>query len=642
MIQSTVCMSTTGLLSLVDALARVDSDVSDGDRIDQLAALERVKGACAAAQAAVTVAFVTSQKREQGQRRRASRVGDGDGSGDSSAAADVARREHLGRGIAGQVALARRESPVRGSQHVKLALALVHELPNAYAALASGRLTEARAEIIARESAHLSGPARTAFDAELVVISRCDTVNGTDTDTDTDTDTGGGISGLGSLGDRELTRRARALAYRADPAAAQQRCEDAARARRVEVRRGADAMCRLTAHLPLAQAIVANAALAAAAETARALGDPRVRGQVMADTLVERVTGQATADAVPVEVQLVITDESLFEAGDVPAQVPGYGTVPAAWDRTFLHPDPPSQGPAHPRAEGHEYSYGDGFGYYGPPAPSHGFHTVDDESGGSGESAYRPPPTPRDHDRWATGNSPRHRTRDHGPRPVPGRWGRADANPGEDGEVDAAAERARVWLRRLYTHPTTGQLVGMDSTRRLFEGNLRRFLIARDGGTCRTPWCDAPIRHLDHIHDYAAGGPTTATNGQGLCARCNHTKNHPDWHTRTLTEHRDQSPIGYPHTTETTTPTGHTYRSSAPPLIPGVTPRQTPTTAGDFGSLHALQHPHGVAPGADCDTEADADLNTGGTGGTGSTGGTLSPFERHLTQRLRAADLRAG
>ena len=35
-------------------------------------------------------------------------------------------------------------------------------------------------------------------------------------------------------------------------------------------------------------------------------------GQIMADTLVERVTGQASADRVPVEVQLVITDRSLF------------------------------------------------------------------------------------------------------------------------------------------------------------------------------------------------------------------------------------------------------------------------------------------------------------------------------------------
>ncbi len=99
-------------------------------------------------------------------------------------------------------------------------------------------------------------------------------------------------------------------------------------------------MCRLTAHVPLAQAVAAQAALTSAADSARAGGDPRRKGQVMADTLVERITGQERADAVPVEVQLVITDESLFQRGEVPAQVPGYGTVPAAWARTLLHPDP--------------------------------------------------------------------------------------------------------------------------------------------------------------------------------------------------------------------------------------------------------------------------------------------------------------
>ncbi|OFE14823.1 hypothetical protein BA895_09130 [Humibacillus sp. DSM 29435] len=84
--------------------------------------------------------------------------------------------------------------------------------------------------------------------------------------------------------------------------------------------------------------------------------------------------------------------------------------------------------------------------------------------------------------------------------------------------LGAAFMLARVWLRRLYLHPKSGQLVGMDSTRRVFGGNLRKYLLASDAGVCRTPWCDARIRHLDHIHDHAQGGPTTATNGQGLCS----------------------------------------------------------------------------------------------------------------------------
>jgi hypothetical protein len=88
-----------------------------------------------------------------------------------------------------------------------------------------------------------------------------------------------------------------------------------------------------------------------------------------------------------------------------------------------------------------------------------------------------------------------------------------------------------VWLRRLYTHPGTGELIGMDSRARIFPGGLRRLIQARDH-TCRTPYCDAPIRHLDHIVAHHNGGPTTATNGAGLCEACNHTKETPGWTAR--------------------------------------------------------------------------------------------------------------
>ena len=61
-------------------------------------------------------------------------------------------------------------------------------------------------------------------------------------------------------------------------------------------------MSRLTGLLPVAQGVAAFAALSRAADGLKAAGDQRSRGQIMADTLVERLTGQATADAVPVEV----------------------------------------------------------------------------------------------------------------------------------------------------------------------------------------------------------------------------------------------------------------------------------------------------------------------------------------------------
>jgi hypothetical protein len=75
-------------------------------------------------------------------------------------------------------------------------------------------------------------------------------------------------------------------------------------------------------------------------------------------------------------------------------------------------------------------------------------------------------------------------------------------------------------VRRLYTDPTGTQLVAMDSRRRLFPAAAQKFLILRDQ-TCRTPWCDAPIRHIDHITPFGRGGPTHLDNGQGLCQACN-------------------------------------------------------------------------------------------------------------------------
>ncbi|MDV3220198.1 HNH endonuclease signature motif containing protein, partial [Intrasporangium sp.] len=129
--------------------------------------------------------------------------------------------------------------------------------------------------------------------------------------------------------------------------------------------------------------------------------------------------------------------------------------------------------------------------------------------------------------------------------------------------------RAKVWLRRLYTHPDTGTLVALDSRRRLFPPGLRRFLITRDG-TCRTPWCDAPIRHADHVTAHQHGGPTTDTNGQGLCTRCNLVKEQPGWHTQ-VTDPGPTTGSPRPHTITITTPTGHTHTTTAPPVLPAPT-----------------------------------------------------------------------
>jgi hypothetical protein len=115
-----------------------------------------------------------------------------------------------------------------------------------------------------------------------------------------------------------------------------------------------------------------------------------------------------------------------------------------------------------------------------------------------------------------------------------------------------------VFIRRLFTSPS-GQIIGGDERRRRFSTHLAKLINYRDQ-QCRDPYCDAPIRHLDHIVRHTDGGPTSFTNSRGECARGNYVREMPGW---TVTLIHDG--LGdQPHTVQITTPTGHTYTSQAP------------------------------------------------------------------------------
>ena len=149
--------------------------------------------------------------------------------------------------------------------------------------------------------------------------------------------------------------------------------------------------------------------------------------------------------------------------------------------------------------------------------------------------------------------------------------------------VDAAAgdERSRATLRRLYKHPASGALVAMESRSRFFPKGLARFIALRDD-TCRTPYCDAPIRHTDHADPHIRGGPTNVVNGRGSCEACNYAKQAPGWRVHGWT-HDDGT-----HVVEFTTPTGSRHPSKAPPL-PGVA-EQTGDVEGGLADHLAHQH----------------------------------------------------
>ena len=72
------------------------------------------------------------------------------------------------------------------------------------------------------------------------------------------------------------------------------------------------------------------AALAKAVNEAAVSPDPvtRTRGQIMADTFVELITGQAVASDVNVEVQVLVPLEALLDpASPLPAEIPGFGPI---------------------------------------------------------------------------------------------------------------------------------------------------------------------------------------------------------------------------------------------------------------------------------------------------------------------------
>jgi hypothetical protein len=269
-----------------ELLALAASPGGEASDVDLVAALEELKATACAVQARVSVRVDAA--------RRAAEAGEG------------VPAERRGRGVPTQLGLARRESPHRARALLGAAKAWMGEMPFTFAALEAGLLSEHRAFLLARETACL--PLEARFEVDRLVCG----------------DTGA----LARLGTKRLVALARSHAARLDPAALAARARRAAGERTVTLRPAPDTMTYLTGLLPVAQGVAVLAALRRAADAARAAGDPRSRGQVMADTLVERVTGQAAAEAVPVVVNLVLSDAVLLGAGHGGAVLDGYGVLP--------------------------------------------------------------------------------------------------------------------------------------------------------------------------------------------------------------------------------------------------------------------------------------------------------------------------
>lgn len=244
--------------------------------------------------------------------------------------------------------------------------------------------------------------------------------------------------------------------------------------------------------MPVADGVATYAALTRAADTARSQGDPRSRGQVMADALRDGVLAAATRPCVDPVNGPTPADDSDERAEGLAGAPAGVGVVLdiIITDRQL---------------------FGIGSGSDG------------DALIGAMTGALHP----------------------------------TDADLAR--QYAALTPTDRLWVRRLYADPTTGELVALDSRRRRFPPGLQRLIRLRDQH-CLTPWCRAPIRHTDHTRPWADDGPTDADNGGGRCEACNYAKDALGWSTTVL-----NGTDG--HRLRTTTPTGHRYTTTPPRIL---------------------------------------------------------------------------
>ena len=390
-------------------------EVPDAVRIDRIARLEKLKAAAAALQAAESVRFAQSQASAQ-------------------LAADV-HPDKIGRGIADQLGLACRVSGFEAARRLGVARALWFDLPETYRLLVGGEISEHVASLVVAETRHLDAGARRDVDVKVIA------------------------AGIERMGPRSAAACARKHAYEADPQRYVQRGRTERKNRRVTLRPAPDTMSMLSGYLPAEQGVACLKSLREQTDALKAAGDPRCRDQIMADTLVERITGQASAPDVSAEVQIIMPLETLLNANDqTAADVEGYGPLPADIARDIV-----------------------------------------------------------------------------------------------------ASSKGRLWWRRLYAAPVGGPIVGADPYRRRIDGFLRKLIMLR-ARWCRDPFCDAPIRHIDHIQRYSDAGLTIYLNGREACERGNYVREMPGWKLEAVSSGLD----GQPHTIKITTPPVTPMRAAHP------------------------------------------------------------------------------
>lgn len=476
--------------------------------------------------------------------------------------AEGAPARDQGRRTADEVRMASRISPALASRRLRAGQRLVREMPRMFEALASGVITSESAYAIGRAAGPVQPDLRSEVDE--VLDQHLPDLEGASTS--------------------RWSREVDALAQTLDPQGVPRRHRRAEQERSVTVRAGAHGMGTVTAHLSGLDCQAIRRRLSLEAEKMRAAGEDRTHGQLMADLLSDTILGRHGAvDPVTLQIGVVISERALFSpAHGEPATIEGYGVIDAGQVRDHvlgqnidtrrerahhsLLGEPPLAEPAQPTLDEDlplPDAIADLTDLTGPdlPAPRDPYHHAAESTRDTSEDDPLSPARIRTqqvdaitaHLRAARGAPPAEELRAQGPpgsRPSgsgsptthpsdPLRSEAEHSDPGPSG-TDAAGldpgeryrralqlleaeEEMADELRRLFTHPTTGELVAMESRSRAYPQGLARYMRIREI-LCGGPYCDASIRHADHIRPHAEGGLTSALNGQALCAHCNLSK----------------------------------------------------------------------------------------------------------------------
>jgi len=224
-----------------------------------------------------------------------------------------------GRGAPVEIAMARGVSRATVDYQLVFARQLLDDHPTLLAACLDGQVGQSAAKHIVAAAEPLTPQQRRAVDGELAALA-------------------------GELTPGEVRKAACRKVAATDPQAAEKRAA-AARARKaVRAIMHGDGTGSLTALLPAEQAVAAWQTLDHEARCRRAEGDERAIDALMCDLLVERVTGQATASDLNLEVGIVIAASSLLGVDDQPAKLVGHrggdhGVLPAGLARRLADSD---------------------------------------------------------------------------------------------------------------------------------------------------------------------------------------------------------------------------------------------------------------------------------------------------------------